>query len=154
MKGWRTSIAIAPAFHSFTLSPFHSFTAMIIKGVALLAGCYIAGQLIGETLGHLIGADANIGGVGFAMLLLIFAQHQLEKRDRFTPDMKAGILFWSNLYIPVIVAMAAVQNVRMAVSGGLVALLAGTIPVGLCLLFLPLLARTKTPEEAPTEWTT
>ena len=44
---------------------------MIIYGVALLAGCYMAGNLIGDVLGMALGVNANIGGVGFAMLLLI-----------------------------------------------------------------------------------
>ena len=43
---------------------------MIIYGVALLAGCYMAGNLIGDVLGMALGVNANIGGVGFAMLLL------------------------------------------------------------------------------------
>lgn len=114
---------------------------MLIRGVALLAGCYLLGQLIGETLGRLIGIDANVGGVGFAMLLLIFAQNWLEKRDALHPMMANGILFWSNLYIPVIVAMSSVQNVRVALSSGLIALLAGSIPVVLCLLLVPVLTR-------------
>ena len=40
-------------------------------GVALLAGCYMAGNVIGDILGALLGVKANIGGVGFAMLFLI-----------------------------------------------------------------------------------
>ncbi|MBO0938258.1 malonate transporter subunit MadL [Fibrella sp. HMF5335] len=127
---------------------------MLIRGVALLAGCYLTGQLLGETLGRLLHTNANIGGVGFAMLLLIFAQNWLEKRDRFLPQMQSGILFWSNLYIPVIVAMSATQNVRVALSSGFTALLAGVVPVALCLLFLPLLSAAKPPVETPTEWTT
>ena len=44
---------------------------MVVYGVALLAGCYMAGNFIGDVLGALLGVKANIGGVGFAMLLLI-----------------------------------------------------------------------------------
>ena len=44
---------------------------MVIYGVALLAGCYMAGNVIGDVLGALLGVKANIGGVGFAMLFLI-----------------------------------------------------------------------------------
>ncbi|MEZ0538092.1 malonate transporter subunit MadL [Fibrella arboris] len=126
---------------------------MLIRGVALLAGCYIVGQLIGESLGQLLNVNANIGGVGFAMLLLIFAQHWLEKRNHFHQDMEQGILFWSKLYIPVIVAMSATQNVRVALSSGGVAVLAGSIPVVLSLLFIPLLKPAKQPAETPEEWT-
>lgn len=125
---------------------------MLIRGVALLSGCFLMGQLIGETLGRIIGIDANVGGVGFAMLLLIFAQSWLEKRDQFNPAMTSGILFWSQMYIPVIVAMSAIQNVRVALSSGLIALLAGIIPVVLCLLLVPVLTRFT--QKPTAEWTT
>ena len=120
---------------------------MLFRGVALLAGCFIAGQLLGETLGRLIHIDANVGGVGFAMLLLIFAQNWLEKRNLLNPQLASGILFWSSMYIPVIVAMSSVQNARVAVSSGFVALLAGIIPVLICLSLVPVLAKSvpKTP---------
>jgi malonate transporter MadL subunit len=127
---------------------------MLIRGVALLAGCFIVGQLVGETLGRLIGVDANIGGVGFAMLLLIFTQNWLQKQDQFHSELESGIQFWSKMYIPVIVAMSATQNVQAALSSGVIALLAGSIPVALCLLFLPLLSKSKSPAETPPKWTT
>ncbi|AUD02564.1 malonate transporter subunit MadL [Spirosoma pollinicola] len=122
---------------------------MLIRGVALLAGCFIAGQLLGETLGRLIHINANVGGVGFAMLLLVFAQNWFEKRDSLHPEMESGILFWSKMYIPVIVAMSATQNVRVALSSGLIALAAGIIPVAICLFLVPSITRIslKTPEE-------
>lgn len=44
---------------------------MIIYGVALLAFCFLTGNYIGDILGALLGVKANVGGVGFAMLLLI-----------------------------------------------------------------------------------
>jgi malonate transporter MadL subunit len=55
---------------------------MIIYGVAILAFCYVTGQLVGELLGRLIGVDANVGGVGFAMLLLIFLNDWLSSGAR------------------------------------------------------------------------
>ena len=124
---------------------------MQFRGVALLAGCFIVGQLLGETLGRLIHIDANVGGVGFAMLLLVFAQNWLEKQNRLTPQLVGGIQFWSNMYIPVIVAMSSVQNVRVAVSSGFLALFAGLIPVLLCLFLVPVLA--KFTQKTPPEWT-
>lgn len=45
---------------------------MIIYGVALLAFCFLTGNYIGDILGALLGVKANVGGVGFAMLLLLF----------------------------------------------------------------------------------
>ena len=47
---------------------------MVIYGVALLAFCYITGVYIGDVLGAVLGVKANVGGVGFAMLLLIIQQ--------------------------------------------------------------------------------
>ena len=73
---------------------------MIIRGVAILAGCYIIGQLIGETLGRILHIDANVGGVGFAMLLLIVSNQWMEKNGLLTQDIEDGVMFWSKMYIP------------------------------------------------------
>ena len=43
----------------------------MIYGVALLAACMFFGSFTGELLGLLTGIDKDIGGVGFAMVLLI-----------------------------------------------------------------------------------
>ena len=48
---------------------------MIIYGVALLSVSLIFGMLIGEALGVMLGVDANVGGVGIAMLFLVFASN-------------------------------------------------------------------------------
>ncbi len=121
----------------------------MMYGVTLLAGCYLAGQLIGEILGRWLGIQANIGGVGFAMLLLILVNQWMHRKKWFTPEMEQGIIFWSNLYIPVIVAMSAIQNVQGALSSGMIALLAGVIPTACCLLIIPVLSRPRrTPNQA------
>ena len=114
---------------------------MILRGVTLLSGCFIIGQLIGETLGRWLHIDANVGGVGFAMLLLILSQNELEKRGLFPKEMEDGIQFWSKMYIPIIVAMSAVQNVRVAISSGMVAVLTGVIPMLICLAMMPLISK-------------
>ena len=44
---------------------------MVIYGVALLSFCMLVGVFVGDLLGELIGVQANVGGVGIAMLLLI-----------------------------------------------------------------------------------
>jgi hypothetical protein len=56
-------------------------TTMIIYGVAFLAICTLTGIFIGELLGKLLGVPANVGGVGIAMLLLIWAR-QLSQQKR------------------------------------------------------------------------
>jgi malonate transporter MadL subunit len=114
---------------------------MLVYGVAVLAGCFITGQIIGEVLGRLLGIDANVGGVGFAMLLLILVNQWMHKRKLFSAEMEKGVLFWSNMYIPVIVAMAAIQNVKAAVSSGMIAILAGIIPTIICFMLIPVIAK-------------
>ena len=41
---------------------------MIIYGVAALAACHLAGVILGDLLGVILGVQSNVGGVGFAML--------------------------------------------------------------------------------------
>ncbi len=114
---------------------------MVIYGAALLAICLLAGLFLGDVLGVLIGVEANVGGVGIAMLLLIFASERLNRRKPFLPATRQGILFWSGIYIPIVVAMAARQNVVAALDGGLAAFLAGTMAVVACLFLVPVISR-------------
>ena len=114
---------------------------MLVYGVAVLAGCFIVGQYIGQVLGQMLNIDANVGGVGFAMLLLLFVQQWLHKKSWFSPEMDSGINFWNKMYIPVIVAMSSIQNVKAAFSSGFVAILAGIIPTVICFLLIPAIVR-------------
>lgn len=114
---------------------------MTIYGVGLLAICFLAGQLTGELLGNLLGIEANVGGVGFAMLMLMLVNGWLERRGMMEEPTRRGIAFWDNLYIPVIVAMSATQNVRVALDSGTLALLAGSIPVALLFFLVPVIRR-------------
>jgi malonate transporter MadL subunit len=116
---------------------------MTIYGVSLLAACYVVGQIIGELLGKSLGIDANVGGVGFAMLLLIFMNDWFSKKATLAKDTEGGISFWSQMYLPVIVAMSATQNVKVALSSGFVALAAGIVPVVICFAMIPLLSKLK-----------
>lgn len=114
---------------------------MKIYGVALLCACVLAGKVLGQLLGKAIGLDGDIGGVGFAMLLLMFGGSYLRKKQRMAPETEAGIWFWSSMYIPIIVAMAATLNVRAAFEGGWVALLAGGAATIAGLMLVPLLSK-------------
>lgn len=118
---------------------------MIILGVALLSGSLLIGTLIGTLLGDLLGVDANVGGVGIAMLILILSTNLLARKGRLRPDTSAGITFWSGMYIPIVVAMAATQNVIGAVTAGPVALVAGVVAVAASFALVPVLSRVKTP---------
>ena len=114
---------------------------MTIYGTALLAISTLIGLALGDGFGALLGVKANVGGVGFAMLLLIFLTDWMRKYERFKPPSVAGLVFWSNLYIPIVVAMAAQQNVVASIDGGLLAFFAGAIGVALSFAMIPALAR-------------
>ncbi len=113
---------------------------MMIYGVAILAACFLMGKVLGEGLGQLIGIDANVGGVGFSMILLIAATQWMHNRRWLTEQFESGVVFWSNLYIPVIVAMSVIQNVKGALSSGVIAILTGIIPTALCFFLVPWLS--------------
>ena len=119
---------------------------MVIYGVALLAACMLAGLFVGELLGVLIGVQANVGGVGIAMLLLILLTDLLRRRGRLNPVSRQGVIFWSSIYIPVVVAMAAKQNVLAAIKGGPAAILAGALAVLVSFALVPLISRIGTPK--------
>ena len=114
---------------------------MVIYGVALLAGCFLTGMFLGDLLGVAVGVEANVGGVGIAMLFLILASDAMIKRGRLKPVTRQGVVFWSAIYIPVIVAMAARQNVVGALDGGPMAFVAGTASVIACFLLVPAISR-------------
>lgn len=114
---------------------------MKIFGVAFLAGCFLAGQLIGEGLGKVFNFKGNIGGVGFGMLLLILLGDWARKKKWIDSESESGIHFWSAMYIPVVVAMASIQNVKAALGGGWVALIAGVGGTLACFLLVPLMAK-------------
>ena len=114
---------------------------MTIYGVALLAICTLLGAFFGQLLGNVLHVKANVGGVGIAMLLLIGARHWLNKRGALTPGLKIGVEFWAMMYIPVVVAMAAQQNVVVALKGGPIVVIAAVITVVLCFALVALLGR-------------
>lgn len=122
---------------------------MVLYGVAILAFSYLSGQFLGEVLGKYIGVNANVGGVGFAMIILMLLSDWLTRKGKWDSMMEQGVQFWSQMYIPIVVAMAATQNVRVAVSSGLLAVLAGIIPVILCIALIPAIVRYAPKSELP-----
>ena len=114
---------------------------MVIYGVALLSFCMLVGVFLGDLLGELIGVQANVGGVGIAMLLLIYLSSRASDGLRLRTITEGGIHFWSAMYIPIVVAMAAKQNVLAAISSGWMAILAGIAAVAASFAMIPVLAR-------------
>ncbi|WP_288404487.1 malonate transporter subunit MadL [uncultured Acinetobacter sp.] len=108
---------------------------MIIYGTAILAICHLLGDYLGNTLGMLLGVKANVGGVAISMILLILTKELLAKKGYLPQVTQFGVLYWSGMYIPIVVAMSAGQNVVAALSGGVlgiivsVASLVGTVLV-------------------------
>jgi malonate transporter MadL subunit len=114
---------------------------MKIYGVALLAGCFLVGKVMGTLLGQLLNINSDVGGVGFAMFLLMATSIYFRKKGWLGEESEKGILFWSSIYIPIVVAMAATLNVKAAVSGGLVAIIAGVGVTSFCLLLVPMISK-------------
>jgi len=114
---------------------------MVIYGVGLLAACLLAGLFVGDMLGMLIGVEANVGGVGIAMLLLILLSNWTGRGFRIGPMTSNGVTFWSAMYIPIVVSMAAKQNVYAAFTGGPLAFLAGALAVACGYALIPVMMR-------------
>ena len=114
---------------------------MVIYGVALLSFCMLTGMIAGDLLGSLIGVQANVGGVGIGMLLLIFLSSLSSVKLNLGIESATGITFWSAMYIPIVVAMAAKQNVFAAMSSGWMAIVAGVAAVIVSFALVPMLAR-------------
>ena len=123
---------------------------MVIYGVALLAFCMLCGLIIGQAIGWLFGVHANVGGVGIAMLVLIASTDFLKRRGRLNNVSQQGIVFWSSIYIPIVVAMAASQDVLSAIKGGPVAVLAGVLATIACFAMVPVMDRMRRTIPRPT----
>lgn len=94
----------------------------MIYGTALLAACYLLGSFLGKLLGQILNVNANVGGVAIAMMLLIAGKELLAKKGLLPQSTQFGIIYWAGMYIPIVVAMAAGQNVVAALSGGVMGL--------------------------------
>lgn len=121
---------------------------MVIYGVALLSLCYLVGVVLGDMLGTLIGVKANVGGVGIAMLLLIVLSNTTSIKLNLGSMTTSGITFWSAMYIPIVIAMAAKQNVIAAVSSGWMAIIAGVVAVVASFALIPILSKLGRDENA------
>ena len=114
---------------------------MKIYGVGILAACFLIGHILGEYLGKVFHLTGNLGGVGFAMLILVVGNDYFKRKKLIPTETENGILFWSTMYIPVVVAMSATQNVKAALSGGWVAILVGILATVGCYLLIPVLSK-------------
>jgi malonate transporter MadL subunit len=122
---------------------------MVIYGVALLSICALAGLVLGEVLGRVLGVEANVGGVGIAMLMLIFSSAWLIQRGLLSAPSQRGIEFWSAVYVPIVVGMAAQQNVIGAIAGGPTAILSGFAAVAIGFALVPVITGKGEPDPPP-----
>jgi malonate transporter MadL subunit len=114
---------------------------MQIYGVAVLAFCFLTGKFVGNLLGAAIGINGDVGGVGFGMVLLIFVNVYMRKKGWLKPLTEKGILFWSAMYIPIVVAMSATQNVKAAISEGPIAIIVGVVVTLSAFMLVPLISK-------------
>ncbi|MCO7968425.1 malonate transporter subunit MadL [Escherichia fergusonii] len=114
---------------------------MIIYGLMLMGFCMFAGLMVGDLLGALLGISANIGGIGFAMLFLVVSSQKLIEKGLLSKPAEQGVGFWSAMYIPIVVAMSANQNVIAALKGGPVAVIAGLGAVFISFLLIKPLSK-------------
>ena len=118
---------------------------MTISGVALLAICTLLGSVLGDWLGIALGVKANVGGVGIAMMLLIAARFWLFRHGRLSQGVMLGVGFWGALYIPIVIAMAAQQNVVSALKSGPVVVVAALGTLVVCFGAVALISRMSGP---------
>ena len=110
---------------------------MVIYGLALLSACFFGGMLLGDILGMITGVGSNVGGVGFAMLALILVSSKLLKENKL-----------STMYIPIVVAMTACQDVAAAImGGGLLTIMCGIVCTIVPLLLIPVISKLGAPSE-------
>jgi len=120
---------------------------MVIAGVALLAICTILGSYLGDLLGLTLGVKANVGGVGLAMVMLIAARAWLARRGNLGEGVRFGVGFWGAMYIPIVVAMAADQNVAAAIRSGPMVLVSAFGAVLICFTAVAIVSRLSGPTE-------
>ena len=111
----------------------------MIYSLVTLAACMLLGKYIGTLFGALVGIDADVGGVGFAIILLMLVTNSSKLSFTKRQDFVQGMNFWKKMYIPVVVAMAAAQNVHRMLTSGMVAIVGGIASVAFPFLLLYLL---------------
>ena len=111
----------------------------MIYSLVTLALCMILGKYIGTLFGNLVGIGSDVGGVGFAILLLLCVSNSKWFPFAKRKDFLSGMTFWKRMYIPVVVAMAASQNVYRMLTSGMVAIVGGAAAVAFPFLLLYIL---------------
>ncbi len=115
---------------------------MEIYGLGLIGLCMFLGSFVGNLLGGFMGLNKDMGGVGFGMIFLIIITNQLNSRGyAISERVSKGITLTSALYIPIVVAMSATQDVVKAFSSGIVAIIIGLVVTLVCLGLVPIISK-------------
>jgi malonate transporter MadL subunit len=85
------------------------------------------------------------------MILLIAARLWIARRGLLDEGVVFGVGFWGSLYIPIVVAMAANQNVLAAIRSGPMVAIAAIGAVLLCFAVVALMGRLAGPTETMDE---
>jgi malonate transporter MadL subunit len=75
------------------------------------------------------------------MIMLLLLSNFTSPKFTMSSVTEQGIGFWSAMYIPIVVAMAARQNVAGALSSGWMAIVAGVVAVSASFAMIPVIAR-------------
>jgi len=75
------------------------------------------------------------------MLFLVLASNSDKFKALVDGASGTGIQFWSAMYIPIVVAMAARQNVVAAFEGGMLAVVAGVAAVIVSFALVPVISK-------------
>ncbi len=107
---------------------------MLLYGVSVLSICIFAGVFTGDIPGQFTGLRAHAGGIGAATLLLLnlFTLHGQVMKLGVPAETSANLCNVKNF--PILVAMAAKQNVIAALSNGGMAIIAGVAAVSYAIL--------------------
>ena len=126
---------------------------MEIFGLGIIGACMFIGSYIGRLLGTALGLDSDVGGVGFAMVLIVALCAYLEKKGTgLLKKTEGGIQFLSALYIPVVVAMSMNLNVYSAVTEGVIPIVAGVVATVGSLVLIPVLSKLAKDSGSETEY--
>ena len=106
-----------------------------------IGGLALGGLSLPQILAAQDQAGTPAGKLGHKAIIMIFLSDRLRKVGKLKPLTEQGILFWSAIYIPIVVAMAAKQNVVAAVSSGWLAVAAGVGAVVVSFALVPVLTR-------------
>ncbi len=118
---------------------------MIIYGTALLALCHLLGIFLGDLLGQALGVRPTSAAWASRCCCSSRRASTCNRKGILPKLTELGVEYWGAMYIPVVVAMAAQQDMVSALRGGPVALLSALAAVAVCAVVISLINRMEHP---------